>query len=186
MPNERSNVVGPHFIAVHKMIDPEVDQVHSMTDDLAEDASTLGGQPNGTAGALVDRRTWSHYSIGHAEAIGHLGALDLVYTSVIEDHCAAMASTETSDPVTQGMLIEQLRGLKLFQWLVRADLESTGGTLSTAAPRAREPPPDKPRTRLALNPDRAETEHAPAGRSSSATVLGILNSVRAARRPLRP
>ncbi|GGW71876.1 Dps family protein [Streptomyces xantholiticus] len=125
------NVVGPHFIAVHEMIDPQVDQVRAMTDDLAERISTLGGEPNGTPGALVDERTWNDYSIGRAEAIEHLGALDLVYTSVIEDHREAMQATETSDPVTQDMLIEQLRGLELFQWFVRAHLESSGGKLST-------------------------------------------------------
>ncbi|WP_425578062.1 Dps family protein [Streptomyces atrovirens] len=125
------NVVGPHFIAVHEMIDPQVDEVRSMTDDLAERISTLGGEPNGTPGALVERRTWDDYSIGRAEAIEHLGALDLVYTSVIKDHREAMRSTETSDPVTQDMLIEQLRGLELFQWFVRAHLESSGGRLST-------------------------------------------------------
>ncbi|MFC5958425.1 Dps family protein [Streptomyces pratens] len=125
------NVVGPHFIAVHEMIDPQVDQVRDMTDDLAERISTLGGEPNGTPGALVNQRTWNDYSIGRAEAIEHLGALDLVYASVIKDHREAMQSTETSDPVTQDMLIEQLRGLELFQWFVRAHLESSGGKLST-------------------------------------------------------
>ncbi|MGW6463581.1 Dps family protein [Streptomyces rubiginosohelvolus] len=125
------NVVGPHFIAVHEMIDPQVEQVRSMTDDLAERISTLGGEPNGTPGSLVDKRTWNDYSIGRAEAIEHLGALDLVYTSVVRDHREAMQATETLDPVTQDMLIEQLRGLELFQWFVRAHLESSGGTLST-------------------------------------------------------
>ena len=125
------NVVGPHFIAVHEMLDPQVDEVRSMTDDLAERISTLGGEPKGTPGALVDERTWNDYSIGRAEAIEHLGALDLVYTGVIKDHREAMQATETSDPVTQDMLIEQLRGLELFQWFVRAHLESSGGGLST-------------------------------------------------------
>ncbi|WP_374984843.1 Dps family protein [Streptomyces fradiae] len=125
------NVVGPHFIAVHEMIDPQVDQVRAMTDDLAERISTLGGEPIGTPGALVERRTWDDYSIGRAEAIEHLGALDLVYTSVIEEHREAMRATEATDPVTQDMLIEQLRGLELFQWFVRAHLESSGGRLST-------------------------------------------------------
>ncbi|PRH80530.1 DNA starvation/stationary phase protection protein [Streptomyces solincola] len=126
------NVVGPHFIAVHEMIDPQVDQVRSMTDDLAERISTLGGSPQGTPGSLVADRTWNDYSIGRAEAIEHLGALDLVYTSVIEDHREAMKATEESDPVTQDMLIEQLRSLELFQWFVRAHLESSGGRLSTS------------------------------------------------------
>ncbi|MFD7702442.1 Dps family protein [Streptomyces caelestis] len=125
------NVVGPHFIAVHEMLDPQVNEVRSMTDDLAERISTLGGEPQGTPGALVDERTWNDYSIGRAEAIEHLGALDLVYTGVIKDHREAMQATETSDPVTQDMLIEQLRGLELFQWFVRAHLESSGGNLST-------------------------------------------------------
>ncbi|MFB7418255.1 Dps family protein [Streptomyces sp. NPDC056210] len=125
------NVVGPHFIAVHEMLDPQVDQVRSMTDDLAERISTLGGEPKGTPGALVDERAWNDYSIGRADAIEHLGALDLVYTAVIKDHREAMQATETSDPVTQDMLIEQLRALELFQWFVRAHLESSGGVLST-------------------------------------------------------
>ncbi|MYT76560.1 starvation-inducible DNA-binding protein [Streptomyces sp. MnatMP-M77] len=125
------NVVGPHFIGVHEMIDPQVEQVRSMTDDLAERISTLGGEPHGTPGALVAKRTWDDYSIGRAEAIEHLGALDLVYASVIKDHREAMQATETLDPVTQDMLIEQLRGLELFQWFIRAHLESSGGTLST-------------------------------------------------------
>ncbi|MEU5522840.1 DNA starvation/stationary phase protection protein [Streptomyces sp. NPDC093250] len=125
------NVVGPHFIAVHEMLDPQVDQVRAMTDDIAERISTLGGEPKGTPGALVDERTWDDYSIGLAEAIEHLGALDVVYTGVIKDHREAMQATETSDPVTQDILIEQLRGLELFQWFVRAHLESSGGKLST-------------------------------------------------------
>lgn len=126
------NVVGPHFIAVHEMLDPQVEQVRSMTDDLAERISTLGGEPKGTPGALVAERHWNDYSLGRAEALGHLGALDLVYTSVIEEHRAVMRATEQSDPVTQDMLIEQLRGLELFQWFVRAHLENSGGRLSTA------------------------------------------------------
>ncbi|GGT51216.1 DNA starvation/stationary phase protection protein [Streptomyces kurssanovii] len=126
------NVVGPHFIAVHEMIDPQVDQVREMIDDLAERISTLGGEPKGTPGALVSERSWDDYSIGRAESIAHLGALDLVYTSIIEEHRAAMKATDEPDPVTQDMLIEQLRGLELFQWFVRAHLESSGGRLSTA------------------------------------------------------
>ncbi len=137
------NVVGPHFIAVHEMLDPQVEQVRSMTDDLAERISTLGGVPQGTPGALVADRSWDDYSIGRAEAIEHLGALDVVYTRLIEDHRAAMEATESSDPVTQDILIEQLRGLELFQWFVRAHLESSGGRLSTADARTEQAAADQ-------------------------------------------
>ncbi|WP_051871353.1 Dps family protein [Streptomyces sclerotialus] len=126
------NVVGPHFIAVHEMLDPQVDAVRDMIDTTAERISTLGGEPAGTPGALVAERTWEDYAIGRAESIEHLGALDVVYTGVIEDHRAAVRATDEPDPITQDMLIEQLRSLELFQWFIRAHLENSGGKLSTA------------------------------------------------------
>ncbi|MEU5834007.1 DNA starvation/stationary phase protection protein [Streptomyces diacarni] len=127
------NVVGPHFIAVHEMLDPQVDKVRDMTDQTAERIATLGGSPCGTPGALVAERTWSDYAVGRADSIAHLGALDLVYTGVIEDHRKAMAATDDLDLVTQDMLIEHLRSLELFQWFVRAHLENASGNLSTTS-----------------------------------------------------
>lgn len=125
------NVIGPHFIAVHEMLDPQVEAVRGMVDNTAERISTLGGEPAGTPGVLVAERTWDDYEIGRAEAIEHLGALDVVYTGIIEDHREAVAATDEPDPVTQDLLIEQLRQLELFQWFVRAHIESSGGRLAT-------------------------------------------------------
>lgn len=127
------NVVGPHFIAVHEMLDPQVESVRGMVDATAERIATLGGSPAGTPGALAAERTWDDYSVGRADAIAHLGALDVVYSGIIQDHRAAVAATDGVDPVTQDLLIEHLRSLELFQWFVRAHLESAGGTLSTGA-----------------------------------------------------
>jgi len=126
------NVVGPNFIAVHTMLDPQVESVRAMVDDVAERIATLGGSPVGTPGALVAQRSWDDYSVGRDDAIAHLGALDLVYAGVIEDHRSAIAETEEPDPVTQDMLISQAGELEQFQWFVRAHLESADGTLSSA------------------------------------------------------
>ncbi|GAA2654473.1 MULTISPECIES: Dps family protein [Streptomyces] len=126
------NVVGPHFIAVHEMLDPQVEAVREMTDTTAERIATLGGVPVGTPAAIVAARTWDDYDVGRADAVAHLGALDLVYSGVIEDHRRAMKATGELDPVTQDMLIGQLAGLEQFQWFLRAHLESGGGRLSTA------------------------------------------------------
>jgi starvation-inducible DNA-binding protein len=126
------NVTGPHFIAVHTMLDPQVDAVREMVDDTAERIAALGGSPVGTPGALVAQRSWDDYSVGRADSIAHLGALDLVYSGVIEAHRAAIDSTEETDLVTQDMLIGQARQLEEFQWFVRAHLESADGTLSTS------------------------------------------------------
>lgn len=126
------NVVGPHFIAVHEMLDPQVEAVRAMSDATAERMATLGVAPIGTPGALVAARSWDDYDIGRATAIEHLGALDLVYVGVIEDHRKVIDATEETDPVTQDMLIGQAAQLELFHWFVRAHLETTGGELSTA------------------------------------------------------
>jgi len=125
------NVVGPHFIAVHEMLDPQVDAVRLMVDAIAERIATLGVAPVGTPGALVKNRTWDDYSIGRDSAIAHLGALDVVYVGVIEAHRKAAKDTEELDDVTNDLLIGHLHELELFHWFVRAHLESAGGALTT-------------------------------------------------------
>ncbi|MFI9243829.1 Dps family protein [Streptomyces sp. NPDC053086] len=132
------NVVGPHFIAVHEMIDPQVDRVREMADDVAERIAALGGVAQGTPGALVAERTWDDYSLGRADALAHLGALDLVYTGVIEAVRAAIKEAGDLDTATEDLLIGQLRDLEQFQWFVRAHLESAGGTLATGQARTEE------------------------------------------------
>src|ERR1700727_3612648 len=101
------NVTGPNFIAVHTMLDPQVEAVRAMVDEAAERIAALGGSPVGTPGALVKARDWDDYSIGRADAIAHLGALDVVYSGILEAHRAAIDETDELDPVTQDMLIGQ-------------------------------------------------------------------------------
>ena len=125
------NVVGPHFIAVHEMLDPQVDAVRLMVDAIAERIATLGVAPVGTPGELVKNRTWEDYSIGRDGAIAHLGALDVVYIGVIEDHRKAAKDVEEIDDVTNDLLVGHLHELELFHWFVRAHLESAGGVLTT-------------------------------------------------------
>ena len=125
------NVVGPDFIGVHEMLDPQVNAVRAMVDETAERMATLGVAPMGTPGAIVADRTWDDYSLGRADVIEHLAALDLVYTGVIEDHREVVDAAEKVDLVTQDMLIAQLSQLEQFQWFIRAHLESRSGKLST-------------------------------------------------------
>lgn len=129
------NVVGPHFIAVHTMLDPQVDAVRTMVDELAERIATLGGSPVGTPGALVAQRTWDDYSIGRADAIEHLAALDVVYQGVLSDYRNAIEQTEEPDPVTQDLLIGHAGDLEQYHWFVRAHLENDDGKLRTVGAR---------------------------------------------------
>src|ERR1700753_463356 len=79
------NVVGPNFIGVHEMIDPQVDLVRGYADEVAERIATLGGSPQGTPGSILKDRTWDDYSVGRDTVQAHLAALDLVYTGINED-----------------------------------------------------------------------------------------------------
>ena len=126
------NVVGPTFIGVHQMIDPQVDGVNAMIDATAERIATLGAAPNGLAGNLVSSRRWDDYSLGRAMVAEHLGALEMVYVKLITSHRLAMEKVSDSDPVSEDLLIQQTGTLELYHWFVRAHLESSSGVLSTA------------------------------------------------------
>ncbi|MBK5216765.1 MAG: DNA starvation/stationary phase protection protein [Propionibacteriales bacterium] len=125
------NVVGPHFIAVHQMIDPHVTEVRAMVDETAERIATLGVSPVGTPGALVKQRPWDDYSLGRATTNEHLGALDEVYENVIASHRKAQEEVADIDAITEDLLIGHLHQLELFHWFVRAHLENAAGDLST-------------------------------------------------------
>jgi starvation-inducible DNA-binding protein len=124
------NVVGPNFIGVHEMIDPQVELVRGYADEVAERIAALGKSPKGTPGAIVADRTWDDYSVGRDTVQAHLAALDLVYTGVIEDTRKGIDRLEDLDLVSQDMLIDHAGELEKFQWFVRAHLENSGGRLA--------------------------------------------------------
>jgi starvation-inducible DNA-binding protein len=124
------NVVGPTFIGVHTMLDPQVVGVTAMVDRIAERIATMGSAPNGLTGNLVKQRMWDDYALGRALVSEHLGALDLVFNGVIEDHRQAIELVSDTDPITEDILIQQTGELEQYQWFVRAHLESAAGQLS--------------------------------------------------------
>ena len=125
------NVVGPTFIGVHRMLDPQVEATLLMVDETAERIATLGGEPEGrlpkVAGA---RRQQELYPLGRAGVQAHLSALDVRYTQIVEDHRAAIDELEDLDLVSQDMLIGQSEKLEQFHWFVRAHLEDSSGELT--------------------------------------------------------
>ncbi len=121
------NVVGMNFIAIHEMLDPQVDSVRLQTDAVAERIATMGGEPQGTPGSVVEQRSWSDYDLGRAPTVQHLVALDDVYNGVITDHRKAVTELGDLDPVSEDLLISHLADLELFQWFVRAHLKDATG-----------------------------------------------------------
>src|SRR6476661_1654825 len=124
------NVVGPNFIGVHEMIDPQVELVRGYADEVAERIATLGFSPQGTPGAIVRDRDWDDYSVGRDTVQAHLAALDLVYNGVIEDARKGIDRLDDLDLVSQDLFIGQAGELEKFQWFVRAHLENSGGQLA--------------------------------------------------------
>ncbi|HEV7418921.1 MAG TPA: DNA starvation/stationary phase protection protein [Mycobacterium sp.] len=125
------NVVGPNFIGVHEMIDPQVELVRGYADEVAERIAALGASPQGTPGAILKDRTWDDYSVGRDTAQAHLAALDLVYTGIIEDTRKSIQRLDDIDLVSQDVLIGHAGELEKFQWFVRAHLENSGGQLAS-------------------------------------------------------
>ncbi len=126
------NVVGPHFISVHEMLDPHYHGVQAMIDDLAERIATLGGVPSVLPGRLVADRTWADYGLDRADSLSHLGALDLVYQGVITDHRAAIEQTGDVDKVSEDLLIGQTGILEKYHWYVRSHLADWAGGMANA------------------------------------------------------
>ena len=126
------NVVGPNFIAVHEMLDPQVELVRGYADEVAERMAALGGSPDGTTAGISKVRSWDDYSLGRDTAEAHLAALDLVYKGVVTSNREGIEEVGEIDPVTEDLLIGQTAELEKFQWFIRAHLENAGGQLRNA------------------------------------------------------
>ena len=123
------NVIGENFIAVHEMLDPQVEAARLQADQVAERIATLGGEPVGTPGAIVQQRTWDDYKLKRGTVAEHLSELNHVYVGVIEDHRKAFAELAEVDEVSSGMLVEHTQALEQYHWFVRAHLEDRAGRI---------------------------------------------------------
>jgi starvation-inducible DNA-binding protein len=72
------NVVGPHFIGAHELLDRQLEEIREMVDAIAERIATMGGTPIGTPGHVARSRDWDDYALAKATVPEHLAALDVV------------------------------------------------------------------------------------------------------------
>ncbi|MEJ9080995.1 DNA starvation/stationary phase protection protein [Gordonia malaquae] len=124
------NVVGKSFIAVHEMIDPQVELVRGYADAVAERIAAMGTSPRGRAGDVVADRDWDDYSLLRDTTDAHLAALNKVYDGLIASSRGAIAALGDLDPVSEDLLIGQTGELEKFQWFVRAHLEDESGAIA--------------------------------------------------------
>lgn len=123
------NVNGPNFIAVHEMLDPQVELVRGYADEVAERISTLGGAPIGTPAGAVEDRTPLAYELNEGTTQDHIAALDKVYVKVVAGVRESIEVAGELDPITEDALIGEASELEKFQWFLRKHLENPKGNI---------------------------------------------------------
>ncbi|WP_150538533.1 Dps family protein [Actinobacillus vicugnae] len=123
------NVVGANFIAVHEMLDSQVDEVRDFVDEIAERMAALGVAPNGLSGNLVATRQTPEYPLGRATVQDHLKMIDLYYSHNIEAHRVVLEHNGHLDPISEDLLVAQTRALEKLQWFIRAHLDNGTGNI---------------------------------------------------------
>ncbi|MFC0265723.1 Dps family protein [Alloscardovia macacae] len=117
------NVSGPNFVAVHEMIDPQVDIVLNQADESAERISQLGGSPDGRPDAIVRNRDWAELELtGTQSTEAYIKALVAYYDEFIQNDRNAIAELDELDIVSSNIIQDHVQDLEKFQWFLRAHL----------------------------------------------------------------
>lgn len=117
------NVKGANFIAVHEMIDPQVDAVLAQADETAERIATLGGSPDGRPEAITRNRTWKEFDLtGRQNTEDFLKALVEYYDAFIADDRKAIAELDELDVISSNIVQDHVQELEKFQWFMRSHL----------------------------------------------------------------
>ena len=115
------NVTGPNFIAVHEMLDPQVEVVLTQADETAERIATLGGTPDGRPEAIVRNRTWKDFDLsGRQSTTDYINALIEYYDAFIADDRKAIAELDELDLVSSNIIQDHVQELEKFQWFLRS------------------------------------------------------------------
>lgn len=117
------NLVGPNFIAVHEMLDPEVDSVLNQADETAERISQLGGSPMGRADDVAANRSWDKFELtGRKSVEEYLKALIAYYEQFIAADREAIKQLDELDVISSNIIQDHVQDLEKFLWFMRAHL----------------------------------------------------------------
>ena len=117
------NMKGANFIAIHEMLDPEVDSVLEQADETAERIAQLGGWSDGRADGIIAHRTWDQFSLtGYRDALDYVKALADYYASFVENDRQAIKQLDDLDVVSSNIIQDHVQSLEKFLWFLRAHL----------------------------------------------------------------
>lgn len=117
------NVSGPNFIAVHEMIDPQVDVLLNQADESAERIAQLGGSPDGRTDAIARNRDWKEFTLtGTGSTTDYIKALIAYYDELIAADRRAIEELDDLDIVSSNIVQDHVQDVEKFQWFLRAHL----------------------------------------------------------------
>ena len=117
------NMKGTNFIAVHEMLDPEVDSCLEQADETAERIAQLGGWSDGRADAIVGNRSWERFDVeGSQDTSVYLKALITYYEGFIKNDRKAIAELDSLDVISSNIIQDHVQSLEKFLWFMRAHL----------------------------------------------------------------
>lgn len=117
------NMKGANFIAVHEMLDPEVDSCLEQADETAERIAQLGGWSDGRADAIVGNRSWERFDVeGSQDTSVYLKALITYYEGFIENDRKTIAELDSLDVISSNIIQDHVQSLEKFLWFMRAHL----------------------------------------------------------------
>ena len=115
------NVKGPSFIALHKLFDDVVADVHGYADELAERAVSLGGVALGTVRMAAERTSLAEYPADISAGSDHVrAASDALATFGAHVREAISRAEEAGDADTADLCTEISRGIDKWLWFVEA------------------------------------------------------------------
>ena len=118
------NVKGPHFIAIHEMLDGFRATLDGHVDTVAERAVQLGGQAHGTAQTVAETTTLKPYPTDIAKTKDHLAALIERYGAVANAVRAAIdEADEAGDADTADIFTAFSRDLDKSLWFLEAHVQ---------------------------------------------------------------
>ena len=115
------NVVGSDFSQLHSLFDQFADQTREYVDLVAERAVTLGGTARGTIQAAVEQSTLPPFPLD-VRCERHLLEALVAQIDILDGDLRQATETTASEPATQDVYIEVVRGIEKQRWMLQAHL----------------------------------------------------------------